>query len=63
MYTTENAFWILFSMSVVSFGLVIFMGVVDVYHSEKEELKRRIPLVINTWPFTNATAKGKIISK
>ena len=43
--------------------LMFFFGAVFVTESDRREQNdgQRLPVVINTWPFTNATQKGKAL--
>jgi hypothetical protein len=52
---TENAKMVMFTSLVVLLGIICVVANID-YYSENGSM---IPVVINTWPFTNATQNGK----
>ena len=52
---TENTRMVLFTSLIVLFGIICVVGNTDSYN----ENGSMIPIVINTWPFTNATQSGK----
>jgi hypothetical protein len=52
---TENARMVMFISFVVLFGIICVVANIDSY----DENESMIPIVINTWPFTNATQSGK----
>jgi hypothetical protein len=52
---TENTRMVMFTSLVILLGIICVVANIDSY-SENESM---IPIVINTWPFTNATQSGK----
>jgi len=52
---TENTRMVMFTSFVVLLGIICVVANIDSY----DENESMIPIVINTWPFTNATQSGK----
>lgn len=52
---TENTRMVMFTSFVVLLGIICVVANIDCY----DENGSMIPIVINTWPFTNATQSGK----
>ena len=52
---TENSRMVMFTSLVVLLGIICVVANIDSYN----EKGNMIPVVINTWPFTNATQSGK----
>ena len=52
---TENAKMVMFTSLVILLGIICVVANIDSY----DENESTIPIVINTWPFTNATQSGK----
>jgi hypothetical protein len=52
---TENTRMVMFISFVVLLGIICVVANIDSY----DENGSMIPIVINTWPFTNATQSGK----
>jgi hypothetical protein len=51
----ENTKMVMFTSLVVLLGIICVVANIDSYN----ENGSMIPIVINTWPFTNATQSGK----